>query len=226
MAYSYFCGCSGGGRDTLVAASHFPEEFDGFVAGSAYVNLATKAFQGVGLSLASIRSPDALVSPALLKKPAPIINQKCDAIDGVKDGLIQNPMACDFRAAVDLPRCKEGTPGDTCFTDVQIGTVSTLLTAVTDENGHVVQPGFSLSDVQGTLLLPPENPGQPNPWPDAGNPATGNSGGMALLGDAVLRIFTHRNDPDFRSSSVVAFGNGGSGAVTLGQSGIQSGVLQ
>ncbi len=214
IRYSYFCGCSGGGRDALVAASYFPEEFNGIVAGSAYANLADLAFLSTGASLATIRSEDAKLSPALIAQIDPIVKAKCDAADGVKDGLIQNPMACNFRPEKDLPRCADDKPGEHCFTKAQIETVSTILTAVTDHQGRIVQPGYAVSEVQSALLMPPHDAGQPNPWPDTGNPATGNSGGMALLGDSVIRIFAHHNDPDFHTSSVISFGSGGSGKVT------------
>jgi feruloyl esterase len=128
--------------------------------------------------------------------------------------LIQNPMACNFRPEKDLPRCPGDKPGEHCFTRAQVESLSTLLTAVTDHQGRVVQPGYSVSEVQGALLAPPANAGQPNPWPDAGNPATGNNGGMALLGDSVIRVFAHRNEPAFHTPSVISFGSGGKGPVT------------
>jgi feruloyl esterase len=214
IRYSYFCGCSGGGRDALVAAAYFPEEFDGIVAGSAYANLANLAFLGTGASLATVQSEGAKVPESLVAQISPIVTAKCDALDGVKDGLIQNPMACDFRPEKDLPRCVDDKPGDHCFTKAQIETVSTLLTAVTDPTGKVIQPGYSVSEIQIPLILPPQNVGQPNPWPDTGNPATTNSAGIAMLGDAVIRVFTHRNDPDFHTSADISFASGGSGPVT------------
>ncbi|HTV96174.1 MAG TPA: tannase/feruloyl esterase family alpha/beta hydrolase [Steroidobacteraceae bacterium] len=215
ISYAYFCGCSGGGRDALVAAAYFPEEFDGIIAGSAYANMANLAFLSTGVSLATIRTEDARVPPALIAQIDPIVKAKCDALDGVKDGLIQNPAACDFLPQRDLPRCAAGSSGgDHCFTEAQIQSVSTLLTAVTDAQGNIVQPGYTVSEVQPALLMPPADPGLPDPWPDTGNPATSASGGMGLLGDAVLRVFTHRDDPDFHTRMVISFGSGGSGQVT------------
>ena len=214
IAYSYFCGCSGGGRDALVAASYFPEEFDGIVVGSPYANMANLSFHGAGTSLATIRSPGAAVSKDLVAKINPIVLAKCDEYDGVKDGLIQNPAACDFRPEKDLPRCANDQPGSDCFTGLQIETISTLLTAVTDREGRVVQPGYSVSEIQNDLLLPPAKPGEDQPWPDTGNPATGASGGMGLLGDSVIRVFTHKAEPGFRTASIINFGSGGRGSVT------------
>lgn len=214
IRYSYFCGCSGGGRDALVAASYFPEEFDGFVAGSAYANMANLAFLSTGVSLATIRSEDAKIPRALVAQINPIVMAKCDGVDGLKDGLIQNPAACDFRPETDLPHCVADKPGDTCFTKAQRESISTFLTATTDEKGRVVQPGYSASEIQAALLTPPHDAGQPNPWPDTGNPATGDTGGIALLGDAVIRVFAHRNDPNFHTPSVLSFAEGGAGPVT------------
>lgn len=214
ITYSYFCGCSGGGRDALVAAAYFPEEFDGIVSGSPYANLANLSFLTTGVSLATVRTPDAEVPQALVAQINPIVLAKCDALDGVKDGLIQNPMACTFRPEVDLPRCANDKRGDTCFTKAQIESISTFLTAATDQQGRVIQPGYSVSEIQNALLLAPANAGQPIPWPDTGNPATGASNGMALLGDTVLRVFTHRNDPAFQTSSIISYGSGGPGKVT------------
>ena len=125
MPASYFSGCSGGGRDAFVAASYFPEEFDGIIGGSAY-NLAGVGFQAGGSAVATLRSVDADVPPALVSKIDPIVKAQCDQLDGVEDGLIQNPAACDFRPERDLPRCDGKTPPDQCFTQAQIETISTL----------------------------------------------------------------------------------------------------
>jgi hypothetical protein len=185
---SYFSGCSGGGHDAFVAAAHFPEEFDGIIAGSPgnYVGLP---FAISGMSAAAARTPDSKVSPRLAALIDPIVKKQCDALDGVQDGLIQNPAACDFRPERDLPRCEGDKPGDQCFTKAQIETVSTVISAVTDEHGTVVQPGFSVSELQMAL-------------------------GTATLTDAVLKLFVHKNDPSFTPSSLFTFNEGGSGQVT------------
>jgi feruloyl esterase len=212
IAYAYFCGCSGGGRDALVAASYFPEEFDGIVAGSPYGNMVNVGAQVVGDYLATLRSADADVPPQLVALIDPIVKAQCDALDGVKDGLIQNPAACNFRAARDLPRCAADKPGGNCFTKAQIETISTVLTAVTDKEGRVVQPGYAVSEV-----LPffregkrPADLNAPVPWDANG----GSEAGLAPLGDAVLKIFANKNDPSFNTRSIFSFGSGGTGPVT------------
>jgi len=196
VARSYFIGCSGGGRDALVAASFFPEEFDGIIAGSAYADMIGVAFQSEGIVLANSRSAEAAVSPQLLAKVDPYVKAKCDALDGVKDGLIQNPAACDFLPSRDLPLCDGKNPADNCFTKAQIETISAAVSAVTDEHGNVIQPGYSISELNVAF-------------------GTANGGiSMTGLSDAVMRVFVHKNDPNYKLDSMIKFGSDGSGPIT------------
>ena len=212
VAYSYFMGCSDGGRDALVAAAFFPEEFDGIVAGSPYANMVGVALQSAAGALAPIRSPDSDVPPALMSKVDAIVKAKCDAIDGVKDGLIQNPAACDFIPERDLPRCDGKTNGADCFTRAQTETISALISAVTDEHGNVVQPGYTISDLQDALRIPapPTDPSAAEPWSASSIPPIAMWG----LSDAVLKVFVHQNDPNFHIRSLISFGSGGPGPIT------------
>lgn len=212
ITYAYFCGCSGGGRDAMVAAAYFPEEFDGILAGSPYLNGANGAFQVVGTYLATLRSAGADVSPALVAQIDPIVKAQCDALDGVKDGLIQNPAACNFRAGRDLPKCADDQPGPNCFTRAQVETISALVTGVTDQDGRLIQPGYAVGEIQPFFRVGkrPADIAAPVPWDTGG----GSDTGLAPLGDAMLRIFAHRNDPAFNTRSIISFGSGGAGPIT------------
>ena len=210
ISRSYFIGCSGGGRDALVAASFFPEEFDGIIAGSPYANMVGVAMQAAGGALVTLQSRDADVTPVLLSKVDSIVKAKCDELDGVKDGLIQNPAACDFRPERDLPRCDGKTTESQCFTQAQIQAISTQLSAVTYERGAIVQPGFSVSELQTSWPARPADPAALEPWP---NP-DGLGISMWSLADATLKIFVHKNDPDFHTRSLFTFEAGGKGPVT------------
>lgn len=215
LSRSYFSGCSGGGRDAFVAASYFPEEFDGIIAGSAY-NLVGTGLQVAGTAVATLRSEDADISPALIGRIDPIVKALCDGIDGVEDGLIQNPAACDFRPERDLPRCTGKHPSEECFTQAQIETISTVLTAVTDERGSVVQPGFSVSELTAAFRMPtrPRDLATRDPWPDAGDLRDRANGSLWDLASSTLKIFVHGNDPDFFTREVFTYRSGGSGTVT------------
>ena len=215
VSRSYFSGCSGGGRDALIAADYFPEEFDGIVAGSPYANMVGAAFQAAGGALAALRAEDADVLPELMSRMDPIVKAQCDKLDGVEDGLIQNPAACNFRPERDLPRCAGNSPNGECFTASQIQTVSALLTAVTDEHGEVVQPGYSVSELQYGLRRPtrPADLQALEPWPD-GDTYASSAEGLWPLADATLKIFTHQADPSFHTRALFRFEDGGPGPVT------------
>ena len=215
VSRSYFSGCSGGGRDAFVAASYFPEEFDGIIGGSAY-NLVGIDLQVGGTAVAALRSEDAAVPPALLSKVDSIVKAQCDKLDGVEDGLIQNPAACNFRPERDLPRCDGKTPADQCFTQAQIETISTALTAVTDEDGKVVQPAFSVSDFNPDFQMStrPADLTAAEPWPDDGSNPAQNGAGLWPLANATLKVFLHQNDPNFHTRSLFTYESGGSGPVT------------
>lgn len=212
ISRSYFIGCSEGGRDALVAASLFPDEFDGIISGSPYAEMVGAAFQFVGGTLAELRSPSADVPPEVLAKVDPFVKAKCDELDGVKDGLIQNPAACNFIPSRDLPICEEGKPANACFTKAQIESISVLVSAVTDEQGKVVQPGYTVSELLATprFPVPPKDP-LADEFPSNSQQMVGSPWS---LGDSVLKIYVHHNDPDFHTRRIVSFTSGGSGAIT------------
>jgi len=214
ISKSYFNGCSGGGRDAFVAASYFPEAFDGIIGGSAYNGIGA-AFQFAGMPSAQLRAPGATLPASLVSLIDPIVKAKCDGLDGVKDGLIQNPAACNFRPDRDLPKCTPGSDAGQCFTPRQIETVSALLSAVTDEHGEVIQPGFSVSEVQAASFLMPPIPADladKDPFPNSDNGAL--TGGYWPLADAYLKVFVHKNDPNFFTRTLFAFRTGGPGKIT------------
>lgn len=210
IARSYFSGCSGGGRDALVAASYFPEEFDGIIAGSPYVPDG-RLFHLAGTTLASWRSGDARISEPLLGLFNRKVTAQCDAVDGVKDGLIQNPAACNFRPERDLPLCKGGEAAGQCFSKAQIETLSTVLTAATDENGRMVGAAYAVSDLQNGFAptVVPADPAAEDPWPES----QGQQGGLWSLANAGIKVFAYRNDPAFTTRSVISFRAGGPGPI-------------
>lgn len=189
ISHSYFNGCSGGGRDAMVVASYFPEEFDGIIAGSPY-NPLGMSLQASATALAAQRAPDARLTPALLALMAKVVTKECDGLDGVQDGLIQNPAACNFRPERDLPLCAPGTSSKECFTKHQMETVSTIIHAITDENGRVLQAGYSPSEL-GAL-----------------------GGDLNMLSDPMLKIMVHLNDPNYAIAPSFSFRYGGPGPVS------------
>ena len=113
---SYFNGCSTGGRQGLISAQRFPDDFDGIVVGAPVLNFSGTMIGYVHNQRALAKTP---ISPDKIKILSDAIYAKCDAVDGVKDGVIDDPRHCAFKATSDLPRCgAEG--GSACFTDAEI----------------------------------------------------------------------------------------------------------
>ncbi len=187
ISRSYFNGCSGGGRDAMVAASHFPEAFDGIIAGSPYDPLGMP-FITSAIGLAT-KKPGGAITPAHFKTLDTVVKAQCDAKDGIKDGVIQNPAMCDFNPDRDLPLCKAGESGGQCFSKAQIESISVAVNGVTDEKGRVVQPGYSVSELASF-----------DPF-------------MPALTDPIHKVFVRKNDPNFQLSSIFSFQRGGPGPV-------------
>ena len=100
---SYFSGCSNGGRQGLMAAQRFPDDFDGIVVGAPvldFVGLAAqfvKDMQAVFPDPRNLSTP--MFAPETLKSVEAQILEKCDAVDQVKDGLLEDPRRCNIDVA-------------------------------------------------------------------------------------------------------------------------------
>ena len=154
ISRSYFIGCSQGGREALIAATHFPEEFDGIISGAPAADLGGVTWHGMARgTLAQQPGVTKLTAGQMAMLKSRIID-KCDAVDGVKDGLIQNPAACPFHPTRDLKICKADQVNDNCVTKQQAELISTWFSGVTDEQGHVLQPGYTASTLPDSIVMP------------------------------------------------------------------------
>ena len=135
-AFSYWDGCSTGGRQGLMAAQRYPGDFDGILAGAPVLDFTNTQVWGVWNARVLEKAP---ISKAQLPALAKAVMDKCDAIDGVTDGLIADPRQCDFDPQRDLKICEAG--GNDCFTPAQAGTINTLAEGV-KINGETVFPGI------------------------------------------------------------------------------------
>jgi hypothetical protein len=115
-AFSYWDGCSTGGRQGLISAQRFPQDFDGILAGAPVLNFVDTVTQSLWNGLVLSETP---VSLAKLKLVAEATYARCDAKDGLKDGLIDDPRRCDFDPARDVAQCPAGQDGDNCLTAAQ-----------------------------------------------------------------------------------------------------------
>lgn len=140
-ARSYFQGCSTGGRQALILAQRFPGDFNGIIAGAPVLN-----FTGTIVQFACTQQAvNAGQLPyAKLSLLADRIYGECDARDGLKDGLIDDPRRCDFSPSRDLPKCAEGTDRDDCFTGPQITALEHIYGDIVS-NGRRIFPGWPVS---------------------------------------------------------------------------------
>jgi feruloyl esterase len=143
---SYFTGCSGGGRQALAEAQHYPQDYDGIIAGASGA-----AFTRMVANLRWVSELNAKDAPGRLsaRKAALIANAAtayCDPKDGLKDGLIDNPLRCDFDMSALL--CPAGKNDDTCLTAAQVETAKKVYSPMRNSAGQEIYPGLML----GTLL--------------------------------------------------------------------------
>jgi len=143
---SYFASCSNGGRQALMEAQRFPEDYDGIVAG-APANYWTHLLSEAGSDMVAL-GRDAASYIAASKLPAieAATLEACDAQDGLKDGLIDNPIKCKFDPAVLL--CKD-VESDSCLTAPQVDTLKKLYAGPVDAKGHPLFHGHAMGGATG-----------------------------------------------------------------------------
>ena len=118
--FSYFAGCSTGGRQALTAAQRYPEDFNGIVAGAPASHTSTQAFGQIWFAQALADPAGALPREKLALVHDAVLNA-CDGLDGAKDGVLENPLACTFDPNV--LACKAGSDPASCLTAAQVTTV-------------------------------------------------------------------------------------------------------
>ncbi len=149
-AYSYFSGCSTGGREGMILSQRYPTIFNGIISGDpamrtglsnltigkwipvAFNQIAPKDADGKPLIAQAITDGDRkLIMNALL--------MQCDAKDGVTDGLISDPLACDFDPEV--LACKDGKT-DSCLEPKKVAAIKKALGGPKTSTGVQLYPGF------------------------------------------------------------------------------------
>jgi feruloyl esterase len=135
---SYWNGCSTGGRQGLMSAQRYPEDFDAIIAG-APANYQTHLHAwDLSVSVPVLKDPAAVVSAAKLAMLNKAVINACDASDRVKDGFLNEPRTCKFDPATLL--CKAGD-ADTCLTAPQLESVKRMYAAAKTRSGEIVFPG-------------------------------------------------------------------------------------
>jgi feruloyl esterase len=142
---SYFNGCSNGGREALMQAARYPHDYDGIISGAPAMGF-TEVMTSFAWNARAVQTPGGELSPENLTLLNNAVLARCDALDGVRDGVIEHPPSCSFDPA-EL-RCTSRNRG-ACLTDAQIATVNAIRQGPRTSSGQQIWPGFELSSEPG-----------------------------------------------------------------------------
>ena len=153
---SYWNGCSTGGRQGLMEAQRFPADYDGIVAGASANPRTRLNAAGLAMHQTLWRNPASVIPAAKYSLIHEAVLDACDANDGVKDRLIQDPTRCRFNA--DALLCKgDDAPG--CLTRPQAEAVAEIMTPVKTRSGvEVFPPREPGSEIGWGLLFAAPDP--------------------------------------------------------------------
>lgn len=143
--HAYYLGCSTGGRQGIYSAVHFPDDFDGILAGSPAINF-NMLIGWTGMVTRHLGAPYAEKSPSFIPSALwNVINaevlRQCDGLDGVQDGIITEPDACEFRPEELL--CAESHSLSDCLTLKQVEMLRKIYEPLYGPNGEFLISGFT-----------------------------------------------------------------------------------
>jgi len=137
--FSYWNGCSTGGRQGLMEATRYPEDFDGIIAGAPANNQLHLGAWRTNLDTAIRKDPRRLVPRNKMLLLNRSVLAACDELDGVKDGLLTDPTECHFDASALLCRDRDG---ENCLTAAQIEAVKMVYAPAAKSDGTLIYPGL------------------------------------------------------------------------------------
>ena len=143
---SYFAGCSDGGREALMEVQRYPEDYDGILAGAPANNWTPLLTTGAYDTKALTMDAASFIPASKIATIASAVNAACDGLDGVRDGILNDPRQCHFDPAT--IQCK-AEDSDKCLTAAQIVTLKKLYAGTPDSAGHIVYPGYPPGAEQG-----------------------------------------------------------------------------
>jgi len=132
--YRYFNGCSNGGRQALMEAQRYPQDFDGVIAGDPSLGAGGYIRRGLTYQF-MFKNEDRLLPMGKLEVLSKAVTAACDATDGLVDGVVGDPRNCKFDPGVLL--CK--SEGGDCLTAGQIETIKMIYSDIRLPNGKVLR---------------------------------------------------------------------------------------
>ena len=159
--FSYWNGCSAGGRQAMVAAQRFPDDFDGIIAGAPGLDWTGRAARAVQVHKTLEKNEAARLLPEHAQLLHRAVLNACDAGDGLKDGLISSPTSCRFDPGV--LQCK-GADQSSCLTAAQVDTAKLIYSTATNSATRREIAGLQ--------------PGSESGWTDLGWTASARATGL------------------------------------------------
>jgi feruloyl esterase len=117
---AYFTGCSTGGRQGVMEAERYPEDYDGVLAGAPVNSLVQDMLAQLWAAQAALKDAESRLPLQKLTLLNKAVLARCDASDGVVDAVLENPRACDFEPL--QLQCSAGQDPTTCLTPAQVET--------------------------------------------------------------------------------------------------------
>jgi len=188
---SYFVGCSTGGRQALMEAQRYPNDFDGIIAGAPANDHIGLHAGDMSRQLDIFKDPAGYLNANKVATLAAAVMNSCDELDGVKDGLISDPRQCTFKPQTLL--CK-GEDSDSCLTAAQVRSVERAYAPAKTSKGELIFPGFSYGGESTYAVLRGNLPARaPAAGATAAPPAPATP---ATLGWDTFRYLAHQ-DPNW-----------------------------
>jgi feruloyl esterase len=155
LDYSYYKGCSTGGRMGVMAAQRFPGDYDGIIAGALANRHVHMHTAGSYRSMHLARHPDEALSEAKATLVNDAMMKQCDTLG---EGFLNNPRQCSFDPK--MLACKAGAAGDSCLTPGELRTVETHYNGLRNNKGELIFSGQALGNPIPALASRPEGPGE------------------------------------------------------------------
>jgi hypothetical protein len=158
--YSYFNGCSTGGRQAMMEVQRYPQDYNGVVAGAPAINWTKLLMQSVWGTVQMNAAGNAVPGCKLAAATAAAV-AACDAQDGVKDGVIENPGSCKYD-----PKALVGTSAGDCgtFTEADADLIRKLWDGPRRQDGSFLWYGQSRGADLRAVSATRGNPPQPQPF--------------------------------------------------------------
>jgi hypothetical protein len=185
--HSYFASCSNGGRQALMEAQRYPDDYDGMIAG-APANALVPMLSG-GLKVVQTLDGPGYIPPTKIPAISTAVLAACDSLDGLKDGILNDPRQCHFDPSVLL--CK-GKESDACLTKAQVSSLKLIYSGAHDASGKQIFPG----------MLPGAEEGEGG-WRDwITGSEEGKSAAVFFVGGYFANMVYEKKDWDLRHANI------------------------